>query len=57
MRGERGKPNKKVFMWDCFAELKSEDMRTLKDTKRIKLARLQVKYFETGTPKSIKIWL
>ena len=55
--GERGKPNKKVYMWDCFVELKREDMRTLQDQQRIKLARLLVKYFEKGTPKSYKIWL
>ena len=54
---KRGKPSKKVYMWDCFVELKREDMRTLQDQQRIKLARLLVKYFEKGTPKSYKIWL
>ena len=53
--GEGGKPHKKVYMWDCFVEQKREDMRTLKDRHRIKLAKLLIKYFETGTQKSYKI--
>ena len=44
-------------MWDCFVEQKREDMRTLKDKHRIKLAKLLTKYFETGTQKSYKIWI
>ena len=53
--GERGKPHKKVYMWDCFVEQKREDMGTLKDKHRIKLGKLLIKYFETGTQKSYKI--
>ena len=54
--GGRGKPHKKIYMWDCFVEQKREDMRTLKDRHRIKLAKLLIKYFETGTQISYKIW-
>ena len=53
--GERGKSTKRVYMWDSFVEKKKEDMMNLKDPQRLKMARLITKYFEKGTPSSIKI--
>ena len=53
--GERGKSTKRVYMWDSFVEMKKEDMMNLKDPQRLKMARLITKYFEKGTPSSIKL--
>ena len=52
--GDRGKPNKRVYMWNCWVGDKKEDMMDLKDPQRCGLARVIVKYFEKGTPLSVQ---
>ena len=52
--GDRGKPNKRVYMWNCWVGDKKEDMMDLKDPQRCGLARVIIKYFEKGTPLSVQ---
>ena len=52
--GDRGKPNKRVYMWHSWVGDKKEDMMDLKDPQRFGLARLIIKYFEKGTPLSVQ---
>ena len=52
--GDRGKPHKRVYMWNSWVGDRREDMMNLKDPQRCGLAMVIVKYFEKGTPLSVQ---
>ena len=50
--GDKGKPHKRVYIWNSWVGDRKEDMMNLKDPQRCGLAKVIVKYFEKGTPLS-----
>ena len=52
---ERGRRGKRHYMFSMFREEAKEDKLHLINSEKIKLARRYVKYFETATPKAVKL--
>ena len=52
---ERGRRNKRFYMFNLFREEAKENMMHLVDQEKIKMTMRYVKYFDTATPRAVKL--
>ena len=52
---ERGRRKKRYYMYNLFREEAQADMMHLIDEEKKKMAMRYVKYFDTATPRALKL--